>query len=569
MLKTILQTAISVRMKFAASFLALFIDPYNAYQDAGFHPAAKLFPKHKEKFSAMPRIQFFDADATINERADIKRRITSKGSHRLQYVVFAFAIALFFAVPLSAEEYRIDSQERFEAIHDAHFEPGDTILFKRGIVLEGMFAPTGVGTLSDPITVGVYGEGARPVINADGRNLAGLLLRNASFWEVNGLEITNTDGSDKDQGTLFGIYVLAENVEETQRHVHIDDCFIHDVNGAVAGKKRGGIHVHILDSESATFDDLRITNNRIERVGGVGIGNTSSCGYVEFLQDDEIEHNLWTNVYVADNIVKNTGRNAVIARCSKDAIYERNILAGSSRYDTGHSIFCFNTSGIKIQYNEAYGNVGPGGHDRGGFDADYNCIDTFIQYNYSHDNNWFCGIMKKRNRRVVIRYNVSQNDREGIYFYGFENERSAKDIHIYNNTHYVREGLDVEVFPENRTPLNTLFENNIFYFEGEGRWGENADGVNTRFDNNLYFNITPYPSDDSSHLEDPRFVRPGMASTDIVLMTMRSLEGYQLQHDSPCVIGGNIIQDRGDVDCLGDEIPVWRSFMGACGVAPK
>ena len=26
---------------------------------------------------------------------------------------------------------------------------------------------------------------------------------------------------------------------------YINDCYIHDVNGKVAGKKRGGIHVHV------------------------------------------------------------------------------------------------------------------------------------------------------------------------------------------------------------------------------------------------------------------------------------------------------------------------------------
>ena len=34
--------------------------------------------------------------------------------------------------------------------------------------------------------------------------------------------------------------------------------------------------------------------------------------------------------------------------------------------------------------------------------------------------------MKKRNRNVVIRYNLSQNDKEGIYFYGFENEKKLR-----------------------------------------------------------------------------------------------------------------------------------------------
>ena len=71
----------------------------------------------------------------------------------------------------------------------------------------------------------------------------------------------------------------------------------------------------------------------------------------------------------------------------------------------------------------------------------------------------------------VIRYNVSQNDREGIYFYGFERNQEARDIHIYNNTHFVRQGLDVSVFPEGRTPLNSRFENNLFFFEGM-KWFE-------------------------------------------------------------------------------------------------
>ena len=39
------------------------------------------------------------------------------------------------------------------------------------------------------------------------------------------------------------------SVEGTYRHVYINDCHIHDVNGKVAGKRRGGIHVHVKDLE--------------------------------------------------------------------------------------------------------------------------------------------------------------------------------------------------------------------------------------------------------------------------------------------------------------------------------
>lgn len=467
-------------------------------------------------------------------------------------------------LPCFAEEYRIDSQAQFHALSTAAFLPGDVILFKRGLEFDGMFAPFGEGTEGAPIRIETYGRGRRPTIHAEGKQQAGLLLRDPSFWEVNGLEITNTDGTDEDQGTLFGIYVLASGAEGTYRHVYINDCYVHHINGKVAGKGRGGIHVHVKDLEATIFDDLRITNNRIVRVGGVGIGNRSSCGRIEFRERDTVGHHLWTNVYVAGNHVEHTGRNSIIARVSKDAVYEYNTLAHSSRYDTGHSIFCFNTDGIRIQYNEAYGNVGDDGSDRGGFDADYNCVHTVIQYNYSHDNMWFCGIMKRRQRHAVIRYNVSQNDRAGIYFYGFESARQASDVHIYNNTHFVREGLDVSVFPEGRTPLNSRFENNIFYFEQGGRWGENAEGINTSFRNNLYFNIEPHPSDPRAIVADPMFVQPGVAGTTIDLTTMDALAGYRVASGSPCIDAGVIIEDNGGRDFFGTEVTTASTDVGAC-----
>ncbi len=482
--------------------------------------------------------------------------------HKRKYAPFLLLFALQWAACV-AREYRIDSQERFDALSKTAFQAGDRIVFKRGMQFDGMFAPSGNGTEQAPIRVDCYGYGQRAAINAHGKHIAGVFLQNPSYWEVNGLEITNTDGTDEDQGQLFGVYVLVEGAEGTYKHIYINDCYVHDVNGKVAGKRRGGIHVHVKGLESTVIDDLRITNNRIVRVGGVGIGNSSSCGRVQFRENDTISHYLWTRVYVGGNYIDHTGRNSIIARVSKDAVYEYNTLANSSRYDTGHSIFCFNTDGIRIQHNEAYGNVGDDGSDRGGFDADYNCVNTFIQYNYSHDNMWFCGIMKRRNRNVVIRYNVSQNDKEGIYFYGFENARQASGIHVYNNTHFVGKDLDVAVFPEGRTPINTLFENNIFFFESRGKWGRNADGIDTSFHNNLYFNIVPHKSDTRPKVADPMFRQPGRAGTDIDLKTMAALRGYGLKAGSPCIDAGVKIGNNGRRDLLGNEVPVGKTDIGA------
>lgn len=477
---------------------------------------------------------------------------------------------LLGAVACFAKDYYVDTQVKFDWLNQIEMQPGDVIYLKRGSQFTGMLAPTGSGTKETPIRISNYGDGALPRIDAKGEHIAGLLLKNVSYWQVHGLEITNTNGTDEDQGELFGIYVLATGKEGTYRQIYINGCYIHDVNGMVAGKKRGGIHIHVKKLKKTIFDDLRITNNRVENVGGVGIGNDSSCGEVNILPDREETQYLWTRVYVAGNTVDYTGRNNIIARVSKDAVYEYNVLANSSRRDTGHSIFCFNTDGIKIQYNEAYGNVGDhenkdgeGEVDRGGFDADYNCVNTYIQYNYSHDNLWFCGIMKRQGRNYVIRYNISENEQEGLYFYGFETSKRVEGVHIYNNTHYIRKGLDVKVFAEGRTPLNTTFENNIFYFEEKGQWGKNAKGINTVFRNNLYYNIEPHPSDTRPLISDPEFNRPGHTETGINLQTMSALRGYQPRSGSPSINSGITIKDNGGIDILKQVVNPQRTDLGA------
>ena len=126
------------------------------------------------------------------------------------YTIHSVAFLLLLSGPCLARDYLVDSQEEFIAISDVALQPGDAILLKRGMQFNGMLAPSGNGAEKAPIRIDVYGEGDRPRIDANGKQIAGLLLKNPSYWEVKGLEITNTDGTDKDQGTLFGIYVLAE-----------------------------------------------------------------------------------------------------------------------------------------------------------------------------------------------------------------------------------------------------------------------------------------------------------------------------------------------------------------------
>ena len=463
----------------------------------------------------------------------------------------------------------INNQVDFDQFKNAVFTPGTHVLFAAGKTFNGQFSPTGSGTLENPIQLTAYNPETKeifwdnvdnkPIINGYGTVNSSLYLYNPSFWEINNLELTNTDGTDDDQGDLRGIYVLAEDAG-TLDGVKIQHCFIHDVNGKVGGKQRGGIHVHVTgDSIKTRFHNLLIENNIIKNVGGVGIGNTSSWGDIH-----SKDYFPWTNYIIRGNRVEHTGRNGIIARVGINQIVEHNVLAYNSRYSTGHSVFNFNTIGCIMQYNEAYGNTGePGDIDHGGFDADYNARGTIIQYNYSHDNNWFCGIMRKYNRDITIRYNISLNERMGAYLYGFPWEDDARGIWIYNNTHYFKAGLNACIFVgagKVRTPSYTYFYNNIFYFEDKGTWGMEPDET-CEFSNNLFFNIKPKGK--NALVADPMFSKPGQVPTDINMHNPERLKDYKLKNSSPCIDAGLVINDNGGIDFWGNPLGPESIDIGA------
>lgn len=462
-----------------------------------------------------------------------------------------------------AADYYISSQADFDTHRQAVLSPGDNVYFERGKIFSGMYSPKAVGANNQAIRIGTFGSGPKPIIQNHGQLhphpvragetiSAGVFLYNAEYVEVDGLEITNNNGGAQNE-SLFGIYVLGEDTGKYHNDIHIKNNYVHHVNGAVAGKRRGGIHVHGYSPQSsntATYNNLRIENNVVDHIGGVGIGTDIDDLVDAHDFNGRRRENAITNLYVAKNWIGNTGRNSVIARDSDYAVYEFNTSANSSLHSTGHSFFNFRTLGMTWQHNEAYGNVGEQAeHDRGGFDADYNSKDTVIQYNYSHDNDWFVGIMKRPNTNVTIRYNLSVND-GGAYHYGFEDESDVENVDAYNNTHYFGHGIEPELIPLGRTPHETTFNNNIFYAVDQGTAGPGADsGTNVTYDTNVYHNVTPPVTESNPLTDDPGFFSPGATPRDIDMESGRHvLNGYRLTggspyHDNGVPIGNNGFQD--------------------------
>lgn len=439
----------------------------------------------------------------------------------------------------------IDTQSDFEQYHDAEFSAGTQVLFKAGAIFDGQFRPTGSGSSGAPITVTAYNPDSgtiytdwienKPIINGHGEVNATVGILNGSYWEINNLEVTNTDGTEQDQGDLRGIHIVAQNTGVVN-HIVIKNSYVHNVNGRVAGKQRGGIHFNSYGTNTL-FNGVIIKDNVVKNVGGVGIAN----------QSDQSSHNPgdsqylpWKNMIIKGNRIVNTGRNSIIFRISDSTIVENNTSVRSSLYGTGHSIVNFNTVDAIMQYNEAYGNTGKiTDNERGGFDADYNSVGTIIQYNYSHDNLWFCGIMRRSiNKNPVIRYNISQDELMGSYLYGFPSESGLENAQVYHNVHYFSEHIDGQIFVgagRTRHPIETVFANNIWYFEGEGQIGEEPAG-STVFRNNLFYNVDPIGQ--GALTANPMFINPGEGGTDIDMTDPDRLAGYRLQSGSPAIDAG-------------------------------
>ncbi len=467
--------------------------------------------------------------------------------------------------------FYIENQADFDRYRTYTFPAGSSVLFAKGASFKGQFVLKGSGTNQLPNFLGAYDPNTKevfyqetdqkPLIEGEGVVKTSLLVENADHWEITNLEVTNTNGSQEQQGDIWGIQVIATDAG-LQNNIRIAHCYVHEVNGQVGGKKTGGISVEVHGQTTLTrFHNLIIEDNHIAYVGGVGISNQSSWGVIH-----SPTYYPWSNFHIRRNRVEHTGRNGIIVRYAINPIVEYNTLAYNSRHSTGHSVFNFNTINCVVQYNEAYGNTSdnPDDIDHGGFDADYNSEGTLIQYNYSHDNNWFCGIMKKGiNTDITIRYNISQNERLGLFLYGFPDRSDVRKVKIYNNTFYAAKGMAKRVFVSTgkvRIPIHTTFQNNLFYFEEEAEWGFEPD-TSCVFAHNLHYNLPPKGA---TPLEgDPLLINPGNGGKNIDMKDPNRLAGYHLTTGSPFLGKGALIKNNGGVDFWGNPLEEGAIHIGA------
>ncbi len=382
-------------------------------------------------------------------------------------------------------------------------QPGDRLLLRRGQTHTGELDIKGTGTESKPILVTGYGTGANPVVKGYDYSDWAVRVKNSSWLTLRGLEVVNTGKEAKAGRTGVKVECMDHGISA---HLTIDSLFIHDVNGSLVKEQGGGSGILIQNggqTVASRFDGLTISNCHVLRCQRNGIIWTAYYDRHNWLPN--------LNVVVRDNLIEQVPGDGIVPIGCDGALVEYNVMrdcpATLPASEAAAGIWPWSCDNTVIQFNEVSGHKAP--WDSQGYDCDYNCRNTVIQYNYSHDNYGgmvlICDSGNERyysigNDGSIVRYNISIGDgvrpvptRTGQMF--------SPSIHIagrVTNTTVANNIIHANAKPTascDRTMIcsdswdgyadNTQFTDNIFYSAEESRFQMTKSTRNT-FQHNWY-----------------------------------------------------------------------------------
>jgi hypothetical protein len=309
-----------------------------------------------------------------------------------------------------------DALPSLKRIDSIKLLPGTQILLKSGTKYLGPVVFTGSGTSMEPIIISSYGGEKRPLIEGGGKESYAVKIYNSNYLKLKNIEITNT--GNKPEAGRRGVIIEAKDCR-LSKHIVLDNLFIHDVNGSLVKKNGGGSAIlwrNHGDNIKTKFDSLIIENCYIKDCTRNAINSKS--GYCS--------RDKWhpsTNVIIRNNLIEGVPGDGIVPIGTKGALIEHNIMRDCPDImplgDAAAGIWPWSSDNTLIQFNEVSGHKAK--WDAQGFDSDWNCQNTTIQYNYSHDN--YGGFLLICNNggnyespinigtiNTIVRYNISVND---------------------------------------------------------------------------------------------------------------------------------------------------------------
>lgn len=430
-------------------------------------------------------------------------------------------------------------------VNSITFQPGDSLLFKRGCTWTGTVSFKGSGTSTAPISVDCYdstgvvgstGTGALPLFAGDSVSDFIVFLSNISYWQVADLEI---------RGGLrasIGVWCTTIPIGSQMNGITLKRLVIRNTSSRT-GAPGAAIYCYNDGANQRTFNNLTITGCDIQNVARSGIYIQSSK-----LKADTTTLSYYnTNVWIYSNYIAQTHSSGITTSGCANVLIEYNTVdhAGSYLHDSTLAfvgIFPGSCLGGTIQYN-VISNT-DSGIDSQALDLDEWCAGVFyFQYNWTYNN--YGGFFESTNNslnnlipgvtdRCIVQFNVSSND--DLYAYS-ANKNDVKLLTLtgqhhefYYNTFYCATGpLIINKRWCNPPSFQAVFKNNIFYcpagFYSCTSGGDNSTNPCT-YDYNSFYSANGGLGTHQVN-GDPQFLNPGNTMT-----------GLQLRSTSPCVNAG-------------------------------
>jgi len=365
-------------------------------------------------------------------------------------------------------------------VNSATFGAGDKIRFKRNRQFTGTLTLHGSGDSVGPVTIDAYGTGSKPIIIGDGTadGTGAIKLENVSCYAIQNLEI---------QAPCTSGLIL-----QGCSHVTVEHCDFTNIEYLPPNMPEGADAWAIAVRPGATDG----SNNLIEHC----TFKRCAKGVIIFAGDNIILRDSYfydindIAALFAGHCVGKTVTNSRITRCVFD--YTNNTSRGWNPVMFGGTDNCYQ------EYCEIK-NTPSGQWDHQVYDFDTLCKNSYIQYNYSHDNrgdlmhSYFIG-GAPGNGPCYFRYNISVNDKT-IYI----SVKTTHGLQMYNNTFYDFGGnFGRDIVASDLS--DTVVRNNIFHMKP----GAGIKSFPAGSDYNCYVNCTK-PSGEAHSIEaDPRFVNP-------------------------------------------------------------
>lgn len=409
----------------------------------------------------------------------------------------AAAATSTYYVDCSASDNGVGTQaspwNNTSSVNAVTFEPGDSVLFKRGTTCSGYLAPQGSGSSGATVTVDAYGTGARPVIAAASTADAAFKLSDQSYWDVQNLEITG--------GVSYGVLVTGVTDNSTLTHIHLTNLDVHGATGTTTTRGDSGeVYVYPTGSEQVINDVVidGVTAHDSTVSQGIFVGGAYGAFPPGTVVPTPGNTPIGQDITISNSTAYNIAGDGILLTMAENGTIEHSVA-----YDSGSCSSCTSTpSGLwewycqtcMLQFNEAYDNHTYNKNDGAAFDIDQYNADNTLQYNYGHDNDGYCVALYNasdyKNKNNIFRYNVCANNvRKSTSRWGeVQITQGSQNMQIYNNTFYSNPANTTQ-FLGVEASTTGFFKNNIVYSTATNLLSYNS-GSKLVMDDNLYYVTT-------------------------------------------------------------------------------